>query len=421
MGDTGTPRCSTFDVEAVRRRFPGLTREVAGRPAVFLDGPAGSQVPDSVVEAVAHSLAHGNGNTGGLFATSLENEAMQARALQAASDFVGGDDPALITYGPSMTTLVFSLSRALSRTWKAGDEVVVTSLDHDANVSPWVIAARDAGATVRTVGIRAEDCTIDLDDYRAALGPKTRFVAFASAANATGTLNPVREMVELAHRAGALVFIDAVHSAPHLLTDVTAWNCDFLACSPYKFFGPHSGLLWGRRELLESLPVDKLRPSTDELPGRWCWGTNNFEAIAGAMAAIDYIAELGRDAGRPADRRAALRQAYETIGRYERGLTLRFLDGLDALPSIKVWGITDRSQLDRRCPTFALTHATRTPRDVAGYLAERGIFAWHGNFYALSVTEALGLEPEGVVRVGLLHYNTAGEVDRLVAALEELG
>jgi len=415
---TTEPR-TLLNVSECRARFPGLAREVGGRPAAFFDGAAGSQVPDCVIRAVSHYMATCNANTGGVFATSIETGEWVARGLRAAADFLGGDDPDLITFGPSMTALTFSLSHALSRTWGPDDEIVVTRLEHDANFSPWVIAARDAGATVRQVAIHPEDCTLDLDDFRAKVGERTRLVAFCSASNAAGTLNPVRELSDIAHAAGALVFVDAVHSAPHLPVDVEAWDCDFLACSPYKFFGPHMGILWGRRPLLETLPVDKLRPATNALPGRWAWGTENFEGIAGTIAAIDYIADLGRN-GESSDRRTALLEAYRRIGIHERQLLVRLLDGLERLKRIRVCGITDRSRLDERVPTVSFTHERLDSKTVAEHLAERGIFAWHGNFYALPVTEALGLEPDGLVRIGLLHYNTEVEVDRLVEALAEI-
>ncbi len=420
-----------FDIASVRERFPALQRSVGERPAVFFDGPAGSQVPRRVIDAMAEYLAYRNANHGGVFATSLESDAMLDAAHRAAADFVGSDDagavdagtvdPGTVAFGANMTTLTLALSRSLARTWKAGDEVMVTRLDHDANVTPWVLAARDAGATVRHVEIRREDCTLDLDDFRAKLSPRTRLVAVGCASNAVGTINPVAEMTRLAHEVGSLVFLDAVHYAPHALVDVAAWDCDFLACSAYKFFGPHVGLLWGRRELLESLAPYKLRPASDELPERWMTGTQNHEGIAGALAAIDYLADLGRQvAGEVASRRSALAAAYRAIEGYERALTSRLLDGLARLPRIKVWGITDRDRMAERMPTISLTHEAISPEAISRRLAERGIFTWSGNYYALPLTEALDLEPEGMVRVGLLHYNTKDEVDRLLEELADL-
>jgi cysteine desulfurase family protein (TIGR01976 family) len=321
-----------------------------------------------------------------------------------------------------MTSLTLGLSRALARTWKSGDEIIVTRLDHDANVTPWVLAARDAGATVRWAQLREEDCTLDLDELRHLMNERTRLVAVGCASNATGGINPVRDIVDWAHAVGAQVFLDAVHLAPHGLIDVRAWGCDFLACSAYKFFGPHVGVLWGRRELLEKLDAYKVRPAPLDLPGKWMTGTQSHEAIAGALAAVEYLASLGRHlAGNDAlSRRPALREAYREIGLFEQSLARRLLAGLAALPEIKVWGITDSKRLDERFATVSFTHAAMPAPQLARYLGQHGFFVWHGNYYALNLTETLGLEPDGMLRVGLVHYNTASEVDRLLAALKEL-
>jgi cysteine desulfurase family protein (TIGR01976 family) len=418
----GDNRAAHLDVAVCREQFPALLREIAGRPAVFFDGPAGSQVPQRVIDAVAQYMATMNANHDGLFATSRESDAMLTTAHEAAADLLGASDPHTVAFGANMTTLTFALSRAIGRTWNPGDEILVTRLDHDANVTPWVLAARDAGATVRHIGIRADDCTLDLDDLRAALSPRTRLLAVGCASNAVGTVNPVARIVELAHEAGAVVFLDAVHYAPHRLIDVEGWGCDFLACSAYKFFGPHIGLLWGRRELMDSLPAYKVRPAADKVPGRWMTGTQSHEGIAGTLAAIEYLADFGRslDASRAA-RRPALAAAFAAIGEYETQLAARLLSGLAELPRFKLWGVPGTARLDERVPTVAIAHAEMTARDVAGRLADQGIFVWHGNFYALPLTEALGLEPEGVVRIGLLHYNTTEEIDRLLAALAAMG
>jgi cysteine desulfurase family protein (TIGR01976 family) len=410
-----------LDVMWCRRQFPALARLVGGRPAVYFDGPAGSQVPGRVIEAVGRYLAATNANHGGIFATSLESDALLAAAHRAVADLLGADDPDSVAFGPNMTTLTLSLSRALARTWRPGDEVLVMRGEHDANVTPWVLAARDAAATVRHVEIHAGDCTLDLGDLKSKLGERTRLVALGCASNAVGTINPVREVVELAHAAGAQVFLDAVHYAPHAAIDVAAWDCDYLACSAYKFFGPHVGILWGKRSLLEDLPVYKVRPAPDGLPGRWMTGTQNHEGIAGTLAAVDYLAELGqRAAASPGGRRLRLVAAYGAISAHERELAGRLLGGLAALPDLRIWGIADPARLEERVPTVSITHARRPPLELARYLGERGIFVWHGNFYAQPLTEALGLEPDGMVRIGLLHYNTAGEVDRLLAALAEM-
>ena len=410
-----------LDIQACRSQFPALSRRVADQPAVFFDGPAGSQTPQSVIDAVADSMAHRNANHGGLFATSIESDADLREAHRAVADLLGADDPDCVAFGPNMTTLTFALSRALARTWNPGDEVLLSRLEHDANVTPWVLAADDAGATVRYVEFDRTDCTLDLDDLRSKLTPRTRLVAIGCASNAVGSINPVAEICDLAKEAGALTFLDAVHYAPHALMDVTGWGCDFLCCSAYKFFGPHIGVMWGRRALLEELTPYKLRPASDDLPDRWMTGTQSHEGIAGTAAAVEYLADLGRavtpDSG---DRRAALRSAFSAIGDYERSLTRRLLAGLAELDAVKVWGITDPVRLGERLPTVSITHARILPTEMAAELGRQGIFVWHGNYYALPLTEALDLEPEGMVRIGLLHYNTEEEVDRLLDALSRM-
>ena len=418
---TSPPRSTALDVAWCRRQFPALARQSGGRPVVYFDGPAGSQVPERVIGAVAGYLAHTNANHGGVFATSLQSDRLLEEAHRGVADLLGTADPETVVFGPNMTSLTFALSRALARTWRPGDEVVVCRLDHDANVTPWVLAARDAGAAVRHVEIRAGDCTLDTDDLAAKLSPRTKLVAAACASTAVGTVNPIRKIVRLAHDAGALVFLDAVHYAPHALMDVTAWDCDFLVCSAYKFFGPHVGVLWGRRELLEELPAYKVRPAPEAIPGRWMTGTQNHEGIAGTLAAVEYLADLGRTtAPEAAGRRAALAAAYWAIGAYERDLAGGLLAGLAELAEVRVWGITEPARSAERVPTVAITHRRLGPEALAEHLAARGIFTWHGNFYALPLSEALGLEPEGMVRIGLLHYNTAEEVERLLEALAEL-
>lgn len=410
-----------FDVNHWRARFPALNREIDGRPVVYFDGPAGSQVPQSVVDAVSAYLTGANANCGGVFATSRETDELLDQAHRAVADFLGSPDADTVVFGPNMTTLTLALARAMSQTWKAGDEVVVTLLEHDANFTPWVQAARDAGATVREVAIRRDDCTLDLDDLQSKLNDRTRLVAVGAASNAVGTINPLREIADRVHAVGAQLFVDAVHYAPHGSIDVQAWDCDFVTCSAYKFFGPHVGILWGKRGPMVELPAYKLRPATNELPGRWMTGTQNHEGIAGTMAAIDYLAEIGR-AHDPAasDRPSALAAAYSAIVGYERTLVRHMLESLAEVKDLRVWGITDLDRLAERVPTVAITHSRRTPQEIAQHLADRGIFVWHGNYYALPLTESLGLEPEGMVRIGQLHYNTRDEIDRLIQVLQEL-
>jgi cysteine desulfurase family protein (TIGR01976 family) len=405
-----------------RQQFPALRRRIDGQPAAYFDGPAGTQVSQQVIEAISHYLSHHNANHGGLFATSRESDEMLAETHAAMADFLGTADPQTVCFGPNMTTLTFALSRALARTWRSGDEVVVTRLDHDANVTPWVLAARDAGATVRYVEIHRDDCTLDLDDLKGKLTERTRLVAVGGASNAVGTINPVRDICRWAREVGALTFLDAVHLAPHALIDVAALDCDFLVCSAYKFFGPHVGVMWGRRERLEALPAYKVRPAPDSLPDKWMTGTQNHECLAGVAAAVRYLAELGcQAAGRRLDRRHALRAAFAAIGDYERQLGGVLLAGLDEIDAVRVYGITDAARFDQRVPTVSITHATLRPAELARQLGRRGLFVWHGNYYALQLTETLGLEPDGMVRIGLVHYNTVEEVQRLLAALREIG
>jgi len=410
-----------FDVTWCRRQFPALAEGIGDRPAVFFDGPAGSQVPRRVIDAMGDYLVRSNANHGGLFPTSRASDQRLDSAHRALADLLGAGDPRQIVFGANMTSITFALSRALARTWSAGDEVLVTRLDHDANVTPWVLAARDAGATVRHVNIRRQDCTLDLDDLAAKLSDRTKLLAVGYASNAVGTINPIAEIVRLAHHAGAMVYCDAVHYAPHGRINVASLGCDFLVASAYKFFGPHVGVLWGRRDLLEALPAYKVRPAPDGIPGRWMTGTQNHEGIAGALAAVEYLADLGRKIEPAAERRpAALDAAYQVIGDYERSLAAGLLAGLAELKEVKVWGITHPGRFDQRVPTVSITHRRMTAAELARRLGDRGVFVWHGNFYALPVTQALGLEPEGMVRIGLLHYNTQAEVQRLLEILRQL-
>ena len=419
--NVATNDASLFDVAWCREQFPALSRLFRGKPVVHFDGPAGTQVARRVVDAVGRYLVHNNANGNGLFVTSRESDTAMAEARQAMADLLGAGDPETIVFGPNMTSLTFALSCALAKTWQPGDHVVLTRLEHDANVTPWVMAARQASAHVEHVSVRREDGTLNMDDLAAKLSRQPRLVAVTGASNALGSLTPLPQIVRLAHDAGALVFVDGVHLAPHRLIDVERWGCDFLACSVYKFFGPHVGVLWGRRELMAKLPACKLRPVPDTLPSRWMHGTPNQEGIAGASAAVEYLAALGRHCRPEATgRRAALEAAFEAIAAYERRLSAKLLSELAKRPEIKVWGITDPARLDERVPTLALTHRRLPPRKLAADLGNRGIFVWHGNFYALPLTEALGLEPEGVLRVGLVHYNTGEEIDRLMETLDQL-
>lgn len=417
-----------FDVIALRSHFPALAREQNGRPVAYFDGPAGTQTPQSVADAVAECLLRHNANSGAPFATSVEADAILDGARRAMADLLGASDPDEIAFGPNMTTLTLAASRAIARTWRPGDEIIVSRLDHDANVTPWVLAARDAGATVKHIEVNRADCTLDQQSFDAALTGRTKLVAVGLASNAVGTINPVRDIAAQAKAVGALTWIDAVHYGPHGLIDVEEIGCDFLVCSAYKFFGPHVGILWSRRELLESIQPYKLRTSSDDLPGRWMTGTQNHEGIAGVTAAVDYLASIGNDGASagdslrstPSTRRESLSNAFHQIVQYERELGVRLIAGLQQLPNLTIWGIADRERFHERVPTVSVTHSALTPDKIATKLAERGLWTWAGNHYALPLTEALRLEPHGTLRIGLVHYNTAEEVDRLLGALAEI-
>ncbi|HSC44764.1 MAG TPA: cysteine desulfurase-like protein [Candidatus Acidoferrum sp.] len=408
-----------FDVDWVRRQFPSLELQVNGSPAAFLDGPAGTQVPRQVMDAVQNYFLEANANTYGAFLTSRRNNQTIADARSAMADLFNCSADEVV-FGQNMTTITLGLSRAIARELKAGDEILLTTLDHDANFSPWAALA-EKGVVIRKVDIREADCTLDLDDLKSKLNSKTRLVAVGYASNAVGTINPVGEITRLAHAAGAMTFIDAVHYAPHGPIDVKALDCDFLVCSPYKFFGPHMGALYGKKHLLEKFKPYKVRPASDVVPESWETGTQVQELIAGILAAVEYIAELGRRCDPSAKtRREALLAAYRSTVAYERTLITKLIAGLLAIPGLQFFGITDPKRFEERCSTVSFRLAKGTPTDAATFLGDRGIFTWDGNFYALNLTERLGVEQHGgVLRVGLVHYNTAAEVDRLLAALHE--
>jgi cysteine desulfurase family protein (TIGR01976 family) len=408
-----------LDVGWVRDQFPSLKLQVNGNLAAFLDGPAGTQVPKQVMDAIQNYLQKANANTYGAFATSWRTNEVILQAREAMADFFncGADE---VVFGQNMTTITFALSRAIARELNAGDEIVVTTLDHDANVGPWR-ALEEKGIVVRQVDIREADCTLDLDDLKKKISDKTKVVAVGYASNMVGTINPVAEITKLAHAVGALMFIDAVHYAPHGLIDVKSLDCDFLICSPYKFFGPHMGTLHGKREHLERLKPYKVRPATNVSPECWETGTQVQELIAGIGAAVEYIAELGRRCDpTAATRREALKAAYATTVPYERALLTKLLDGLKAIPGVKIYGITEAVRFEERCSTLSFRMGEHNPTEIATFLGERGIFTWDGNFYALNLSERLGVESRGgMLRVGLVHYNTMEEVERLLNALKE--
>ena len=420
-----------IDLSPVRSQFPALQQtDAQGRPYVYFDGPGGTQVPQRVIDAMGDYLVHANANHGGHFITSRRNDEIidQARADMAA--FFNASSSREIVFGANMTSLTFSFSRAIGRQLQPGDEIIVTHLDHDGNIAPWS-ALEENGIVVKWADFRPEDCRLDLDHLASLLNEKTKLVALGYASNAVGTINPIAEIAEMVHAAGAWLWVDAVHYAPHGPIDVQRDGCDFLVCSAYKFFGPHVGVLWGRLDLLDQLAAYKVRPSKTTPPHKFETGTLNHEGLAGISAAVDYLAEVGRNYGgrpnsiaddaptRDAEHRQELKQAMDAIMAYERPLFGDLLTGIQKISGVRIYGITDPKEFDQRCPTLAFTREGFTPKQIAEHLGNQGIFVWDGNYYALAVTERLGVEDSGgMVRVGVAHYNTIAEIDRLITALK---
>ncbi len=402
----------TASLDEVRARFPALERRHHGAPVAYFDGPGGTQVPRSVVDAMADYLLHHNANTHWAYPTSIETDAALAAAREALADLLGGR-PAEIAFGANMTTLTFHLGRALGRRWSPGDELVVTELDHHANVDPWRRLASERGLTVRTVRFHPETGQLDLEDLAAAIGPRTKLLAIGAASNALGTITDVRRAADLAHAAGALVFVDAVHYAPHALVDVTALGADFLACSAYKFYGPHGGVLWGRQALVEELDPPKLAPAPDHSAERLETGTQDHEGIVGAAAAVDFLASLAGGT----TRRARLEAAYAMLHARGHELVERLWSGLRELPGVTVYGPPPSAP---RTPTLAFTVRGVPSEDVARALAERAVFVSSGDFYATTAVARLGHAADGLVRAGCACYTTADEVDRLIDGVRAL-
>ncbi len=413
-----------LDASALRDHFPALGRTVNGRTVAYLDGPGGTQVTRECIAAMTAYLERSNANHGGAFVASVETDAMLDEVHAATADFVGAADPDEIAFGPNMTTLTFAMSRALGRDIGPGDEIVVTRLDHDANVAPWLAMADDRGASVRWLELAEDRATLDLDRLADVLTDRTRIVAIGLASNALGTITDVRRVSDAAHAVGAIAYVDAVHAAPHLPIDVQALGADLLACSPYKFFAPHLGALYGRRDLLERLTAYRVRPAGEALPGKWETGTQNHEALAGLLGTFGYLEALGAaygDASTTDHRATRLRAAMRTIRDHERDLSAGTLERLESVPGLRVHGLTDRARLAERVPTFSVTLHGHHPRAIAEHLAAHAISTWDGDFYAWELMRAMGLdEAGGLLRIGLVHYNTLDEVDRLVEALREL-
>jgi cysteine desulfurase family protein (TIGR01976 family) len=401
-----------LSIEAIRRQFPALRRKVNGQPVAYFDGPGGTQVPQEVIDAFTQYLAHHNANTHWAYATSRETDAMILEARRAAADFLGAQ-PDEVAFGANMTTLTFHVARALGRQWGPGDEIVVTELDHHANVAPWQALVRERGVTLRTVPFRPEAGELDWEALEKALTPRTRLLAIGAASNALGTITNVAQAREMARAVGALVFVDAVHYAPHRLVDVRTFGCDFLACSAYKFYGPHMGIMYGRRDRLRGLDVPKLAPAPESVPERLETGTQNHEGIHAVRATVDWLASLAEGGSR----RERLARTFEAFHERESALFGRLWDGLGAIRGVRRFG---PSPMRPRTGTMSLTIAGVSPEAAATRLGEEGLFLSHGDFYATTVVERLGFSKEGLLRIGLSCYSTQDEVDRVLSAIDRL-
>lgn len=416
-----------FDVKAVRAQFPSLG-DGRREPPIFFDNPAGTQVPRRVMEAVKAYYETANANSGGYFATSQRNDEMTHRARKRVADFLNVSQVDEIVFGPNMTTLTFGLSRAIGKTLSPGDEIILTRMDHDANVAPWLLMAEDRGLTVRWIDVNSGDATLDMASYADALSEKTRLVATVHASNAVGTINPVQRIAEMAHNVGALHVVDAVQSAPHLPIDVQSLGCDFLLCSAYKFFGPHIGVMWGRYDLLASLPAYKVRPAKDKPPYRWETGTPSFETIHATGEAIEYLRNLGLEYGADyaepfagmAGNRLEIHAGMAALRAYEQGLVQSLIEGLEETPGVKIYGITDPERFAERVPTVVFTREGFLPGQIAEHMAKHGIYVWSGDYYAMEVMHRLGHAEHGMLRVGLAHYNTHDEVERFRVVLTRM-
>jgi cysteine desulfurase family protein (TIGR01976 family) len=414
-----------FDITAVRSQFPALKRA-----AVYFDNPGGTQITQRSLDRIEECLLKTNANHGGAFETSQKMDAMVASTRAAVADWFNASSPDEIIFGANMTTLTYHMSRILGRLFQPGDLLVVTHLDHDANISPWLQIAEDRGCRIRWVDVHTEDGTLDLHDMQRAIEEKPRLVAFGYASNSMGTINAVEKITSWAHDVGALVYVDAVQYAPHGLIDVQHSGCDFLVASAYKFFGPHAGILYGRLDLLESLQAYKVRPAPSTPPMKFETGTGNFEAIAGILGALEYFEWVGEQYGQEYEkdlsnlytgRRLRFKQGMKAIQTYEHGLSQTVLDVLEETPGVTVYGITDRNRLQERVPTITFTLKNWHPDQVAEQLGKKNIYVWSGNYYALAISQRLGVEEKGgMVRVGPVHYNTSEEVEHFGDVLREI-
>jgi cysteine desulfurase family protein (TIGR01976 family) len=412
----------TIDLEAIRSQFPALSETDGGKPRIYFDNPAGTQVPQRVADAMSGCLLKANANIGGYFRTSELAGAIADDAMAAMADFLNAPSAEEIIFGQNMTSLTFHVSRSIGRYLEAGDEIILSRMDHDANVQPWVLMARDHDLEIKWLPFEVETFEFDLSNLETLLTDRTRLVCVGGASNLTGTINDVETICRLAREAGAWTYIDAVQSAPHIVTDVQAIGCDFLVCSPYKFFGPHQGVLWGRREVLGALEPYKVRPAPDSIPWNFAPGTASHEGMAGTAAAVDYFAWVGSEmAGAAGDRATSVRAGMELLQDYEQELSAHLVAGLQSLPGVKVLGITEPDAMPRRVPTVSFTHATVAPSKIAQALGKQNMFVWSGHNYAVEVARSLGIfDTGGAVRVGPVHYNSTDEINRFLNALEPL-
>ncbi len=415
----------SFHAKTIRELFPSLQLAAPDtRPAIFLDNPAGTQAPQSVIDAVTAYYRSMNANSGGYFRTSRRNDEMVDQVRQKMAEFLNAASASEIVIGPNMTTLNFALSRAIAGTLKAGDEIVLTRMDHDANVSPWTTIAEERQCAVKWVDLNTADCTLDMDSLEEALSEKTKVVATVHASNAVGTINPVRQIAAMAHAVGAWHVVDAVQSAPHIPIDVQDIGCDFLLCSAYKFYGPHVGVMWGREELLNELPVFKVRPAKDLAPYRWETGTPSFETWNGLLACLRHWQMIGErygdaDLPRYSGGQLKMKQGMMAVQEYERGLVAALIEGLSAIAGLGIAGITDASRYGWRVPTVAFELDGMSPDEIAAYLAQHEVYVWSGDYYALEIMRQLN-RPQGMVRVGIAQYNTIEEINRLLELLDQM-
>lgn len=408
-----------MEMDSVRGHFPSLALTDNGHRRYYFDNPAGTQVPRAVIDGMSDCMTRANANVGGYFASSRFVGEIVDGARQCMADLLNAPAADEIVFGPNMTALTLHLSRSVGRYLGPGDEIILSRMDHDANIEPWRLIARDHGLVIRWLPFDTGSYEFDMGAFTRLLNAKTRLVCVGAASNLTGTINDIETICSLAREAGAWTFIDGVHAVPHVLTDVQKIGCDFFACSAYKFFGPHQGILWGHREVLESLEPYRLRPAPDRLPCSFEPGTQSHEGMAGTSAAVEYLAGLGASAG--TDRRLRLVSAYRRIVEHERCLAEHLVDGLQAIAGVEIRGISQPGAMTRRVPTVSFTHSRQSPTEIAERLAARNIFVWSGHNYALEVVRALGIEESGgVVRIGAVHYNTLDEVDTLLNALEDV-